>query len=87
LGSGCVLFSAPAWAFCAWLLTLSAGGSSRFSCCAIGCCAAVFDAPVAAAAAAAATGLLVEGLIVDGLVGGLEAFGGGGGLEGRDDCA
>lgn len=31
--------------------------------------------------AAAAAGL------VDGLVGGLEAFGGGGGLEGRDDCA
>ena len=60
---------------------MSAGGSSRFFFCATGCWAAVFDAPVAAAAAAAA------GLLVDGLGGGLEALGGGGGLEGRDDCA
>jgi hypothetical protein len=59
---------------------LSAGGSSRFFFCATGCWAAVFDAPVAAAAAAA-------GLLVDGLGGGLDALGGGGGLEGRDDCA
>ena len=57
---------------------MSAGGSSRFFFCATGCwAAAVFDAPVAAAA----------GLLVDGLGGGLEALGGGGGLEGRDDCA
>jgi len=61
---------------------LSAGGSSRFFFCATGCWAAVFDAPVAAAAAAAAAGLLV-----DGLGGGLEALGGGGTLEGFDECA
>lgn len=60
---------------------MPAGGSSRFFFCATGCWAAAFDAPVAAAAAAAA------GLLVDGLGGGLEALGGGGGLEGRDDCA